>query len=187
MTHLDHIIKSRKSTYPKDYNQEPISQAELEQLISVVAFAPSHRRTQPWRYHIFTQAAKNSLRDTLGALYQETTDSSSYSEKKRKSIEEKVDQSQAVICIVHHASGAVPEWEEHAAIAMSVQNLWLKATEMHLGCYWSTPGYIHHLSSFLNLEDNEKCIGLFYLGKTDQDFPVKEHHWEEFVQFHKDI
>ena len=183
MNSLDNIIKSRKSTYPKDYNQEEITREELERLLSVTSFAPNHKKTRPWRFHVFTGESKNTLGHKLSSIYEETTDPEKFLENKKKSFQEKVDQSQAVICIVHHISQSVPAWEEHAAIAMSVQNLWLKATEMGLGGYWSTMGVAKHLDDFLALQENENCIGIFFLGKTDVEFPVKEDSWTEFVTF----
>lgn len=183
MTALDTIIKSRKSTYPKDYNQEEITREELERLLSVTSFAPNHKKTRPWRFHVFTGEAKNALGEKLASVYKETTDPEKFLENKMKSIQEKAVQSQVVICIVHHISQSVPEWEEHAAIAMSVQNLWLKATELGIGGYWSTPSLVRHLDDYLSLEENENCLGFFYLGKTDYEFPVKEHDWKEYVVF----
>lgn len=180
---LDKVIKSRKSTYPKDYNNETISQVEMQQLLSVTAFAPNHKNTRPWRYHVFTGKSKDSLSEKLASLYKETTEPEKFLVNKMNSIQEKVDKSQAVICIVHNISGIVPEWEEHAAIAMSVQNLWLKATEMGIGCYWSTMSLAKHLNEFLSLKDNQKCIGVFFLGKTDIKFPVKNHDWKDYITF----
>lgn len=77
----------------------------------------------------------------------------------------KVVKSSCVIAInmkLHHDK--LPEWEELAAVACSVQNMWLTATALNVGAYWSTPGTIKHLNDFLGLAPDEKCIGLFYMG-----------------------
>ena len=58
----------------------------------------------------------------------------------------------------------VPEWEEIAATAMSVQNIWLSIVNSRIGGYWSTPKYTSNLDNFLKLKDNERCLGFFYLG-----------------------
>ena len=72
----------------------------------------------------------------------------------------------AVIAIVleRDAEQRVPEWEELAAVSMSVQNMWLTCTELGLGCYWSTPQTALEATDFLGLTDRQRCIGLFYLG-----------------------
>ena len=183
MSTADSLIRSRKSTYTKDFTAEPISKEELEKLLAVTAYAPNHKKTKPWRFHVYQGESKNELGQKLFDLYQETTDPEKFMEKKQISFKEKVDQSAAVICIVHHISQSVPEWEEHAAIAMSVQNMWLKATEMGIGGYWSTMGLIRHLDEFLGLEENENCIGLFFLGKVNGEAETRDYDWREFVKF----
>ncbi|MDZ7605566.1 MAG: nitroreductase family protein [Cyclobacteriaceae bacterium] len=37
------------------------------------------------------------------------------------------------------AAERIPEWQEIAAVSMAVQNMWLTATDMGLGAFWSTP------------------------------------------------
>lgn len=183
MTHLEKTIRTRKSTYPNDFVSGTIPQEDLEKILSVTPYAPNHKKTQPWRYIVFTGNAKDELAQKLADLYKETTDVENFLEKKQHAFKEKVDLSAAVICIVHNISQSVPEWEEHAAIAMSMQNLWLKATEIGYGGYWSTMGLIRHLDEFLDLDENQNCIGLFFLGKIDTNKEVREYDWQEFVSF----
>lgn len=185
MTDLERIIRSRKSTYPNDFNGESITQEELEKILEVTAYTPNHKKTQPWRFHVFLGDAKAQLAQKLADLYKENTAAENYLEKKEVSFKEKVDQSSAAICIVHHISQSVPEWEEHAAIAMAVQNLWLKATELNIGGYWSTMGQIRHLDEFLDLEENENCIGIFFLGKTNAKLEIRDYDWKSNVKFRR--
>tara|TARA_B100000963_G_C22634575_1_gene676830 strand:- start:949 stop:1221 length:273 start_codon:yes stop_codon:yes gene_type:complete len=61
----------------------------------------------------------------------------------------------------------LPEWEEIAATAMAVQNLWISCVDSNVGGYWSSPRFSEHLHSFLKLENDERCLGFFYLGSYD--------------------
>jgi hypothetical protein len=74
------------------------------------------------------------------------------------------ERSSHIICICMRRNEILPEWEEIAATAMSVQNIWLSCVNTDIGGYWSSPGFSAGLSEFLRLEKNEKCLGLFYLG-----------------------
>ena len=65
----------------------------------------------------------------------------------------------------------VPEWEEIAATAMAVQNIWLACAGSQIGGYWSTPDYVAELNDYLKLNQNERCLGLFYLGRFDELTP----------------
>jgi nitroreductase len=68
------------------------------------------------------------------------------------------------ICMQRDPKNRVPEWEELAAVAMAVQNLWLSAHAYGIGGYWSTPELISAFGEFHPLAEGEKCIGFFYLG-----------------------
>lgn len=61
----------------------------------------------------------------------------------------------------------LPEWEEVAATAMAVQNMWLMCTSMGIGSYWSSPSAIKKMNEFTELEENEECYGIFYMGKQE--------------------
>ena len=82
---------------------------------------------------------------------------------------------------------SIPEWEEIAATAMAVQNIWLSCVDSNIGGYWSTPKVINKLNSFLQLNQHERCLGLFYLGMYDsikkRQLPRKkieeDIHWYE--------
>jgi nitroreductase len=71
------------------------------------------------------------------------------------------------ICLQRDPAESLPEWEEIAAMAMAVQNMWLCCTEMGIGCYWSSPGLIQYMDEFFDLKEGEKCMGFFYMGRYD--------------------
>lgn len=76
----------------------------------------------------------------------------------------------------------VPEWEEIAATAMAVQNMWLCCTELGIGGYWSSPALIDHMGPFLKLNEGERCLGFFYMGKFDGGLPERQPGpWESKV------
>jgi nitroreductase len=83
----------------------------------------------------------------------------------------------------------LPEFEEIAATAMAVQNIWLylASTEKY-GGYWSTPGYAlgEDFSAFLHLSEDERCLGLFYVGTVAEDTLKAEGRrgdWRTKVEF----
>ncbi len=161
---LKDIIESRKSIYPKSYSAEDIDEDVLTEILNSAKFAPNHKKTKPWRFKVFQGEEKNQLGEKLAEIYKQTN-SQNFLEKKYIDISDKAQKSNAIISIGVSFSGLLPEWEEIAATAMAVQNMYLTATVHEVGCYWSTPGMIQHLGEFLDLKENQKCIGLFYLGK----------------------
>ena len=72
-----------------------------------------------------------------------------------------------IICMSRDPLERVPEWEEIASVSMAVQNMWLTATSLKIGAFWSTPPYIKNMKEHISLDFNEKCLGIFYLGYHD--------------------
>ncbi len=161
---LKQIIETRRSTFPKDYSEKEIDEEILNQILHSATFAPNHKRTRPWRFKVFRNAEKVALGDHLAKIYKESTPAQVFLEKKYQSILDKSAKADTIISISVNFSGLLPEWEEIAATAMAVQNMYLTATAHNVGCYWSTPNIISHLGEFLQLEENQRCYGLFYLG-----------------------
>jgi nitroreductase len=178
------IFSSRRSIFPIQFSDKEITDTQLNELLGVANWAPTHRRTEPWRFKVFRGDKKTELSHFLVDAYTKTTPK--FSKRKSKSIFEKINLSSAVvlICMKRDEKESVPEWEEIAATAMAVQNLWLQTTELGLGGYWSTPAYINQIHQFIPFEENEKCLGLFYLGRFEGSMPIREPgDWRKKVQW----
>lgn len=161
---LKQIIESRRSIVPKEYSGTPIPEEVLNQILSAANFAPNHKRTKPWRFKVYRGEGKNTFGKVLAAAYKNNTPPALFLEKKYADITDKVTKSDTVLAIVVNFSGLLPEWEEVAATAMAVQNIYLTCTANKVGCYWSTPEVKDQINEFLALEENQKCYGLFYMG-----------------------
>ena len=159
---ISKIIKSRRTTYPKDFNGAKIKRDVIEEILDNANQAPSHRMTQPWFFKIFTNERKNDLANAIIKLNSNSSDSF------KKKLFENFEKTShiIVICLKRH-EGIVPEWEEIAATSMSVQNIWLSIVNSKIGGYWSTPKYLNNLNQYLKLKKNERCLGFFYLGLVD--------------------
>lgn len=162
---LTSIIKRRRSIFPASYTNQDIPEQLIEQILESANYAPTHKLTEPWRFVVFKGNGKERLGKELARIYKQITPETQFLQKKSDSITQKIDQANCVIVLnaqLHPEK--VPEWEELAALACSVQNMALTAEALQLGAYWSSSELIHHLGKFLELNENEKCFGLFYLG-----------------------
>lgn len=166
------IIHKRRSVYPAMYSDAPIAKETIEELLLAAHQAPTHRKTQPWRFKVFhSEQQRAALGDFLGKKYRNTI--GNYSEFKEAKIRNKPTQAACVIaiCVQEDPEKRVPYWEEVAATAMAVQNMWLLCTELGLGCYWSSPALMQYLNEFISLENGERCLGFFYLGHLKDELP----------------
>jgi len=157
-------IKYRRSVFPPSYTTQPIAEEVILELVTAANCAPTHKFTQPWRFTIFKGNGLMALAHQMASLYKSHTPAEQFLPKKHAAIQEKITRSAVVIAIRIKYSGLVPKWEEVAAVGCAVQNLWLAAHAKGIGGYWSTPDIAGHLNEFLNLEKEEECLGLFYLG-----------------------
>ena len=172
---LRNIIQRRRSVMPPVYNDKKIDRTTLEVIIDSANYAPTHKLTQPWHFIVFTGESLKELGREIARLYKLHTSPEKFSERKMTDMEQKPARSAAVIAIVMESHPhLLPEWEEIASTATAVENMWLMATALGIGSYWSTPGIINHLQPFLSLSDNQKCIGLFYMGYTDVELPASK-------------
>lgn len=171
MNNIFELIKKRRAVFPEQYNEKAIEEESIEQILKAANWAPTHKRTEPWRFKVVQGEAKTRLGKFLAEKYMKTAEKPS--EFKQKKILEKCSRSACVIliCMQRDPKESLPEWEEVSAVAMAVQNMWLTATEMNIGGYWSTPGMIQHMDEFIDLADGEKCLGLFYMGYFDGELP----------------
>jgi hypothetical protein len=44
------LIAGRRAIFPKDMNGEAVSRGEIEALLTAANWAPTHKKTQPWRF-----------------------------------------------------------------------------------------------------------------------------------------
>ena len=163
---LNQLIKNRRSIFPQTYTDQPIPQDIIEQILENANWAPNHKKTEPWRFKVFQGAALERLSNYLGEWYVANTPEEKFSEKKLEKTKKKPMQSACVIaiCMQRDPKESLPEWEEIAAVACAVQNMWLSCTAYNIGCYWSSPRSIIEAREFLELGEKEQCFGLFYMG-----------------------
>lgn len=158
------IIKERRSIFPASYIKKEIPIEVINQILETANYAPTHKLTQPWRFVVIRKAGLARLGEELGRLYKALVIPQQFLQKKYDSFAEKTSQADCIIAINMQVSGKIPEWEELAAVSCAVQNMALTAESLKVGAYWSSPLLIDDLGEFLNLNANEKCIGLFYMG-----------------------
>ena len=178
------LISSRRSVFPRSFIDKTISKSDIEKLLQIANTAPTHRLTEPWRFKVLVDGALDRLGDWLAEQYRDSCLDATFSESKYERTRQKARRAGAVIliCMQRDPKQSVPEWEEIAAVACAVQNLWIASGALDLGGYWSTPKAIANMDSFTELGAGEKCLGIFYLGHHNQAFVAKKRSsWMEKV------
>ena len=168
------LLKKRRSVFPAQYSNKPIAKADIEKILEAANWAPTHKKTAPWRFKVLQGASQEELGAFLSEKYQKV-DPRPKQIKIKKLLENPVKAGAVIaICMQRDADECVPEWEEIAAVAMAVQNMWLSCTELSIGAYWSSPGLVKYMGEFFDLNEGEQCLGFFYMGYFNGELPDGE-------------
>lgn len=179
------VIKNRRTIYPEKYSSRVVQKDIIEKLLNSAIWAPTHGKTQPWRFHVFMEDGRLSLSNTLGNIYANQYKGESFNEVKHKKLKNRPLLSSAIIAVSmkRDVTEKIPEIEEIEAVACAIQNMLLTATAYGLGTFWSSPKiiYTQEMNAFLKLEKEDKCLGLLYIGYPSEDWPSGQRKPIEYV------
>ena len=87
------------------------------------------------------------------------------------------------VCMKRDEKRKILEIEEVEAVACAIQNLHLTCTAYGIGGFWATPKimYTKDTNNFLELEEEDKCLGFFYVGYPSVDWPKGQRKPIEYV------
>jgi nitroreductase len=167
---LENLIRNRRSLYPRSYNDQHITDDEIWHILENANWAPNHKKTEPWRFRVLRGDALVRLGEFLAGIYKKKTPEHLFSEVKYKKMRAKTGMASCIIAIYmrRDPEERLPEWEEIAAVSMAVQNMWLACTAKGIGAYWSSPSAFINTRDFIDVDSDERCLGLFYMGKSDK-------------------
>jgi nitroreductase len=162
------LMRSRRSVFPDQFEKGRVIPDEIIiQLLENANWAPNHKRTEPWRFVVFTGDGLEKLASFQSALYKQET-GEGFKQNKYEKLATTPMQCSHVIAIGMKRSleVSIPEIEEITAVACALENLYLSTSAYNLGGYFSTGGitYLPGAKAFLRWEDADLLLGFFYLG-----------------------
>ncbi len=173
-SNINDIIKNRRAIPPRFMSEKEISKAIIEQLLINANWAPTHKNTEPWRFKVYTGEPKLKLaRDIFSILDNKIQSGEQLNPQIVEKLKYAIENVPVVIAIIFErdAGERIPEWEEIAAVSMAVQNMWLTASSLGLGAFWSTPGFLHLLNEVIEIKPGQKLLGFFYVGHIALAYP----------------
>lgn len=175
LSEITELIRSRRTIYPEQFSSRKVHKEQIELMLNNAIWAPTHGNTQPWRFKVFMDEGRQKLSDFLGKSYLEFTPKENQDDMKLAKMITRPLKSSAVIaiCMKRQPEEKILEIEEIEAVACAVQNLHLTCTAYGLGGFWATPKLIYNerTNEFLGLQQKDKCLGLFYIGYPEIDWP----------------
>lgn len=166
------IVTRRRTVKPAQMNGQIIPEQDLKDIIATADWAPTHGRTEPWRFFVLTGDNLKKFCEHHAELYWANTDEALRTETKRESLSKMGDKaSHLVITVMRRTPDTkIIVEEEYAAVAAATENMLLGATAKGIASFWSTGGMTHHpaMKMYLGLTENDLVMGLIYLGYSDE-------------------
>jgi nitroreductase len=149
---LETAIRSRRTH--KAFGPEPLSRAQVEELLELARWAPNHNLTAPWRFRVVGPAALARLKQAAGPEGAA-----------------KLERAPTLI-VVSCALGGDPlqDEEDLHTTAVAAYIVLLAAHGRGLAGYWRTPGVLRGEEGLraVGLPAEERFVGLLHLGPPRQ-------------------
>src|SRR5476651_1057754 len=143
---IQQVIRNRRSTKPADMNGKKIDNLLIRQLLELADWAPTHGRTEHWRFIVYENEAKQKFCNDHADLYKANTDPEKFTSAKYEKLQQQGDTVSHIILVYmkRTQNNSIPALEEIAAVSAATQNILLGASALNIAVLWSTGGMAHH-------------------------------------------
>lgn len=169
---LQQLILQRRSVKPALLNGKKIEDGQVRELLELANWAPTHARTEPWRFVVMTGNAIAQFSADHAELYKANTPEDKFTNSKYEGLQHTADKASHVIAVYMKRSpeAKIPVSEDLEAVAAAVQNILLGAQALGISVLWSTGGMTHHpsMKTYFGLAEADVMVGLLYMGYSDE-------------------
>jgi nitroreductase len=177
-TDIGQIIRTRRTVKPERMNGRTIPDDVIKELLTLADAAPTHAKTEPWRFIVHGGNEVQSFARRHADLFKLHTPEASFTQQKYDKLASLGNNVSHIIVawMKRVPTHKIPEIEEVAAVSAAIQNILLGATAKGIATFWSTSGLTHHpaLKQEFGLGDEDLIMGILYLGYTDEPFKEAE-------------
>jgi len=184
-------IRTRRSFSLKELSPEPINLELIAAMLEAANWAPSHGKTEPWRFVVYSGDARQLVGDAFGAAFRALNQGPAYNEAGERGQRERVWQAPVWIALGMQPDPKRPEWEELIAFGSAVQNAQLMASALGLGSKWTSGAYATHplVAEVVGFAPDTRLFGFFYVGRPAVAWPegrrrplAEKVRWVDSVQ-----
>lgn len=168
MMDVDTAIKERRTIGV--FSDRPVPHTVLEELIDAARWAPNHKHTEPWRFHVISGGAREELCDAI------LNGGGEFAKDPRG----KLMRSPQFIAVTQQAvlEDPIRDREDYAAVCCAVQNMMLAATARGLASKWSTGALAEHPAAkrWLGIGEQDRIVAYLYVGYPQEgtrDMPAQ--------------
>lgn len=182
------LLALRRSAGKVTLGEPGPSPDALDALLRVAARVPDHRRVEPWRFIVFTGAARAAFGEVLACIHarrEPDADAAALKDERERFL-----RAPAVVAVVSSPDPAhkTPVWEQELSAGALCHQLCLAAMADDWGAVWLTewPAYDDEVAGALGLTGGERIAGFVYIGTPTAEAPerprpdmaAKVTHWQ---------
>lgn len=159
---LEKLIVARRSNLQIDPDRA-VDDTLIDRIITVVQWAPNHRRTWPARLAVVSGGSRRRLGEVIaGAMTARGDDEFKIEKTKTKYLRS------PFVVVVAAATGASDSEsaENRYSVAAGTQNMLLMAESLGLAALWGSPakGANDAITDFCGFENSDHVMGIVYVG-----------------------
>jgi nitroreductase len=171
-TILEELVKNRRSVKPAVMNGEKIADNVIHELLELADWAPTHARTEPWRFVVYSGEAVARFCADHANLYKENTPAERFAQGTFDNLTNMGNNLSHIIAVYmkRGSNPNIPVLEEIAATSCAVQNVLLGAEAKGISVLWSTGGMTLKpaMKQYFELGEEDAVLGLLYMGYSSE-------------------
>ena len=165
------LIALRRSTSKRGLTEPGPSREAIDDLLTVAARVPDHRRLAPWRFLVFEGQARDAFNQRAVEIQkQEDPDAT---ETMLADTAGYFSRAPVVVAVISSpdVSHKTPVWEQELSCGALCQNLLLAANASGWAGCWLTEwiAFSDGINSLLELQEHERIAGYFYFGTAKEN------------------
>ncbi|HAI83712.1 MAG TPA: nitroreductase [Chitinophagaceae bacterium] len=169
---LTQIITQRRTIKPAHMNGQLIPNDTVTQILALANWAPTHGRTEPWRFVVFAHDKVAQYCLLHAELYKTHTPAEQFLEATYHNFLHQGDKASHVVLAYMQRGNLpkIPPVEEVAATSCAIQNVLLGAQALGIAAYWGSGGMIlkQPFKDWLQLHPDDQVLGALFLGYTEE-------------------
>lgn len=185
LSEVNSLLKDRRTIYPINFSEREIHKEIIQELLNNAIWAPTHGRSQPWRFKVYRGDSRKELSALLLDEYRKFVKEEDRIKTKELKMEQRPLQSSAIIAVhmERPEEEHISKLEELYACVCAIQNILLSATAHGIGSFWSTPKFIHSkgFRKRFGLKKKDRMLGFVYLGYPKIDWPKGQRKPIEYL------
>lgn len=167
---ISNTIKARRTIKANMMNGQKAPNGHIAALLELADWAPTHAFTEPWRFIVYENPAEFCAQHA--EIYKAGVSVEDFNPTVYNNLTHQGDKASHVVLAIMKRSdlSKIPLFEEEAAVSSAIQNILLGATALNMASFWSTGGAALKpaMKEFLKLGEEDRLMGVLYLGYADQ-------------------